>query len=76
MQILPREKLTKKARAAIQTYALLKCRELRIASLLVENTLRAERMRREDLYAWLETHGYRWNGLYWIASETQLEGEQ
>ena len=53
--ILPREPLTKKARAAIEQYALVRCGEARIASFLVRYALEAERMRRKALYEWLET---------------------
>ena len=63
--ILPREPLTKKARAAIECYALHKCGDMRIYSFLIDHTLKAERMRRSDLYEFLEGHGYRWNKYSW-----------
>lgn len=63
--ILPREPLTRKAKAAIWCYishmAETKMDGYRMAWLMFEYTLKAERMRRRDLYAWLETKGYRWH---------------
>jgi len=62
LQILPREPLTRKARAAISLYVRLRFKR---HGYLVENaidyTLKAERMRRADLYAWVSDKGYRWN---------------
>jgi hypothetical protein len=63
--ILPREKLTHKARWAIQSYAVERCDGLTIAYLLVDYTLQAERMRRSELYAWLEKRGYVWKQGLW-----------
>lgn len=60
-QIRARELLTNKARAAIECYALHRCGEARIATFLIKFTLDAERMRRADLYAYLEQRGYRWS---------------
>jgi hypothetical protein len=57
---LPREPLTKKAFAAISEYATIRARDLRIHHFMVKYVLEAERMRRSDLYAWLESRGYRW----------------
>jgi hypothetical protein len=64
--ILPREPLTKKARAAIHKYAHLQSEKYgRIMHYMVEAVIAAERMRRTDLYAWLGRHGYRWDGSFW-----------
>jgi hypothetical protein len=58
--ILPREPLTKKAFAAVSQYATIKARDLPIHHFMVRYVLDAERMRRADLYAWLEQRGYKW----------------
>jgi len=58
--ILPREPLTKKARAAISQYATIKAGDLPVHHFMVRYVLEAERMRRAVLYAWLENRGYRW----------------
>lgn len=58
--ILPREPLTRKAERAITAYALDRCKGATMYPLLIKFVLQAERMRREDLYAWLEKHGYKW----------------
>lgn len=62
--IHPREPLTKKARAAIRKYAdhkaETKFQGYRMAGLMVDWVLEAERMPRERLYTYLETLGYRW----------------
>lgn len=63
-KILPREKLTKKAKRAILKYVEIKLEKCPIMYLGVEKTLEAERMRRSDLYAWLEAKGYRWKANY------------
>lgn len=65
----PREKLTNKARKAIEAYAYARCGDLRLGDHLIKYTLEAERMRREQLYAWLTEHGYKWNGLWWWTHE-------
>ncbi len=67
-KILPREPLTKKAAKGIETYAVARCRGLTIYNLLIKYALEAERMRRDDLYGWLEGHGWRWHSgpvAYW-----------
>ncbi len=56
----PRERLTKKAEAAISKYATLKCGDLPLHHFMVAAVLEAERMPRERLYAWLEGKGYQW----------------
>lgn len=58
--MLPRERLTAKARAAISKFASIKAGDLPIHGLMVDYVLEAERMRRRDLYAWLEARSYRW----------------
>lgn len=58
--ILPREPLTRKAKAAISKYATIKAGDLPLHHFMVEYVLQAERMRRADLYAWLEAKGYKW----------------
>jgi hypothetical protein len=73
--ILPREPLTRKAYQAIEAYALARCKGLTIYTLLIKYVLEAERMRRADLYAWLEGHGYKWQARgeygHWIQSEKE-----
>lgn len=65
-KINPRERLTKKARAAIELYANIKSeRTGRLACFMIDHVLTAERMKRVDLYAWLESIGYRWKPPYW-----------
>lgn len=72
IQMLPREKLTQKARAAIHLYTSLRGKKVDyLQGLMVDIVLKAERMRRADLYAYLEQRGYRWNGVYWIKKVTQ-----
>jgi len=56
----PREKLTKKARAAISKYATHKAGDLPIHYFMVDYVLEAERMPRERLYKFLEDKGYSW----------------
>lgn len=58
--ILPREPLTKKALAAISKYASIKAGDLPIHHNMVKFVLQAEKMRRVDLYEWLESKGYKW----------------
>ena len=57
--IHPREKLTRKALAAISTYASAKCK-LPLHHLMVVAVLEAERMPRARLYDWLYGRGYQW----------------
>lgn len=69
--ILPREPLTKKALAAIDRYATIKAGGFPIHHVMVRCVLKAERMRRADLYQWLQKEGYQWKpkiGL-WILKE-------
>ena len=61
IEILPREPLTKKARAGIHAYAIHKTRNMPIVGLLIDATLEAERMRRTQLYEWLEGKGFKWD---------------
>lgn len=66
-RINPREQLTKKARKAIHQYVYLKVSKHDfIAALAIDIVLEAERMRRSQLYSWLESRGYRWNGYSWL----------
>lgn len=59
--ILPREPLTKKARAAIFQYACHKSRKSGMINwLMVGWVLDAERMTRQQLYKKLELWGYTW----------------
>jgi hypothetical protein len=67
--INPREPLTNKAKQGITTFALYKCNGLTIRDLLIRYTLEAERMKRSDLYQWLEVHHYKWNGVYWVSKK-------
>lgn len=64
-RILPREPLTQKAKAAILKYVAIKTEKMPVMYFGVEKTLEAERMRRSDLYTWLESKGYRWKAGYW-----------
>lgn len=58
---LPREPLTKKARAAIQKFVELRAAKVgRIGYLMIDLVLKAERMPRIKLYGWLEARGWRW----------------
>lgn len=67
--INPREPLTNKARKGIEAYAWHKANKLHIFIVLVNCVLEAERMRREQLYQWLEDHGYKWNGAFWYSAK-------
>lgn len=60
-KILPREPLTKKALAAISLFASIKAGSRFFHHDMVRFVLRAERMRRKDLYEWLESKGYKWD---------------
>lgn len=65
----PREQLTTKARAGILKYATLEGeRQGMYHHFMVNFVLKAERMRREQLYAWLDKKGYTWNSKrgYWV----------
>jgi len=55
-KMLPREQLTRKARAAIEVYA-----STRSYIDIITACLKAERMARYSLYAILKSEGYRWN---------------
>jgi hypothetical protein len=61
------EVLTRKARQAIHTYVWHQAKKhnVSIGDFLIEWTLKADRMPREDLYAYLQKKGYRWNGRCW-----------
>lgn len=60
--MLPRERLTRKARGAIHKYVAIKGERVgHIQYFMIDLVLEAERMRRADLYAWLEGRGYRWD---------------
>lgn len=65
--ILPREPLTKKAKAAIYTYVEHHEKNSMLMIGVVRRTLEAERMKRENLYAWLQNHDYYWvpRTLFW-----------
>lgn len=67
--MLPRERLTRKAFAAVYVYATIRAGDLLIAYIVVKYTVQAERMRRVDLYAWLEARGYRWKSGHWEKAE-------
>lgn len=56
-----RQPLTAKAKAAIFAYVMyFGERKGQYLHFLVQYTLKAERMDRDNLYQWLEEHGYRW----------------
>lgn len=60
--ILPREPLTAKARGAIHKYAAVKGdKVMNLQYYMINIVLEAERMRRADLYKWLEARGYKWS---------------
>lgn len=50
--------LTKKAKAAIVAYV--QIQEVYSMAMVVHCAVKAERMRRDDLYAYLERYGWRW----------------
>lgn len=56
----PRAPLTKKARAAIDTYVGVRVGEAMMLDDVIRRTLDAERMHRVDLYAYLAGRGFRW----------------
>lgn len=65
--MLPREKLTRKARAAIHKFVDIKGEKVhRIGYFMIDLVLEAERMRRADLYEWPEKQGCRWQSGYWL----------
>lgn len=57
----PRQPLTAKRKAAILRYVMIKAEKFPFVSFAVDATLKAERMKAESLYQWLESKGYRWN---------------
>ncbi len=58
---LPREPLTAKARAAIQEFTLIEGKKKgNFVFVLITAVLKAECMKRVDLYALLEAKGYTW----------------
>lgn len=59
-EMLPRERLTRKAREAISKYTIVRCEGRPYHYFMVDAVLEAERMRRADLYGWLEKRGYCW----------------
>jgi hypothetical protein len=63
IKALPREMMTKKRRAGIETYVL-HFKEYTVQK-VIARTLKGERMQMSDLYLWLAEHGYRWNGVWW-----------
>ena len=68
----PREPLTQKAKAAIQKYVVLKSQKtMPLIGFLIEYTLEAERMKRDDLYKWLEKKGY-----FWLSSAAMWANEK
>lgn len=61
-----RTPLTKKRKAAILTYVIIRAEKHgQFVYNLVEDTLKAERKNADDLYSYLERRGHRWNGVYW-----------
>ena len=53
--------LTKKAKAAIETYVRLNIVHAPYIYTAVKLTLAADRMKRQDLYDWLSQHGHIWD---------------
>lgn len=66
----PRERLTTKAKRAIQAYVIARLGEMPLLYLAIDYTIEAERMPRERLYAWLEERGYRWRDKLWEKSRS------
>lgn len=70
--INPREQLTKKAQEAIYVFCefhMAKNDYYESMRVFMNVVLKAERMKRVDLYAWLHGHDYRWNGRMWFRKE-------
>ena len=61
----PRERMTVKAKRAIQEYVQIQLGHLTLLYLAIDYTLEAERMPRKRLYKWLEERGYHWSGAGW-----------
>lgn len=78
IQMNPREPLTKKAKAAIYTFVHLAGQQKgQYTFVLVEATLKAERMKREQLYQWLEERNYRWkNGTWKLGKTLKWQGDK
>lgn len=75
-KILPREPLTKKAKRAIMQYVEVKLKGQYLFHLAVLAVLEAERMRRVDLYAWLEKRGFRWDSRVGLWEKKVETGKQ
>lgn len=61
-----RPPLTKKRKRAVLTYVIIRClKNGGTIDDIVEDTLKAERMKADDLYSYLERRGYRWNTSWW-----------
>lgn len=75
--MLPREQMTKKARAAIQCYAehYLDRSKMYTPYHLAEYVLTAERMRRKSLYEYLQEKGYRWLPKFGVWIRTTKEND-
>lgn len=64
---IKREPLTKKARQAIRTYTAIEGEKVHhMQWFMIDIVLKAERMRRSQLYAILQRRGYRWTGQMWM----------
>ena len=59
--------MTRKRRAAIETYAAIRTAKEPTLHRVVEMTIKAEKMDSEKLYAWLHGRGYAWKWGHWIA---------
>jgi len=58
--------LTKKTLGAILTYCTVQAEKTGPYQVfMVRHVLKADRMDRAELYAWLERRRYRWNGGWW-----------
>lgn len=58
--------LTKKAKRAIEAYVNVQAeRRGTFLQVAAEATLKADRMKRKDLYDYLQRRGYRWRGDLW-----------
>jgi hypothetical protein len=58
--------LSRKAKAAIERYVRLRAKNQLYAHIIIDLTLKADRMKRADLYAWLRNKGYHWRYGQWI----------
>ncbi len=75
---LPREPLTQKARAAITKFVTLEGEKKgNFVFVLIKAVLKAERMKRADLYTLLEARGFTWKPRAgWVQAKPKSEAKQ